>query len=614
MNYEEVLNKEQYEAVTATEDRLLFLAGAGTGKTHTMMYRTAYLVENGVDPRNILLLTFTNKAAHEMVERLEKMEVKGITACTFHSFCVKMLRRYSRFISIDNSFTVLSQSDQEESINMHRPKKFPLTAGQLTSLESYAINKKLKLLPAIAENCGDEYTDLEPDIRKILTESINYRRIHNMLTYDDLLLRFIALLKTTNLNSLLRKRYTHIMVDEYQDTNSLQDEILDLIDPMNLAVVGDDCQSLYAFRGAEVGNIISFPEKHNSRVIKIEQNYRSNQAILDVSNQMMSSYSQEGIPKWLTAVNDYGDEPQLYRPYSCMEEAVYVAEYIKDWITENDPAQLCVIVRTARASNFLESRLTAEKIPFEKRGGPKFFESKHIREILALFELTINKKNQLAWYRALSLLRNIGDAYSRKLADILSMGEDLSKYKSRTFYSDLEEMLKVLDDDSEWHERLSNMINYYLDLRIRNLGASNKKDKEELLLATKTVIKADLDILTQVADSFDTAEEFIDDLMTSNVPSLEEGEGIVISTIHSAKGLEFDTVIMMGVSEGVFPREYSDEELRCMYVALTRAKEHLLITSPRYYRKGKNNDYCDVPIYIKGLVKEIGTQSDNVVF
>lgn len=576
MNYKELLNPAQYEAATNEDKRLLILAGAGTGKTHTMIFKTAYLVEHGMPPENILLLTFTNKAAREMVSRLEKYDIKGVTACTFHSFCAAVLRAFCK----NKDFTILNQSDTEETIRMYLEKDFLYKAGTISSIDSYSVNRCIPVRDAMLELLGDD-TEWEK-VEEIIKQAKEYRLDHHTLSYDDLLTETVVLLGTET-SSILRGKYRYIMVDEYQDTNTLQDRILDLIDPEYLAVVGDDCQSLYAFRGADVKNILSFPERHKCEIIKLEENYRSTQNILDLTNVMMERYCEEGIPKWLTSIKGPGEMPLLHRPSDVYEEAQYVARYIKEWLDRgNAPQELCVLVRTARASSYLESILTAGKIPFEKRGGPKFFETKHIQDVMSLFELTINKRNRIAWFRSLMLIRNIGKVNARKISDRLTYSSDISCYSKKKFYNDLCTLIKKVSCDSEWHETLHELCIYYIDQTVRVLSESSAKDKAEMLEAVKSMIKPDLDILENIASEYDDRTRFLDSIMTDNIEE-DSHENIIISTIHSAKGLEFEFVILMGASEGVFPRKYTDEELRCMYVALTRPKHYLLITSPEYY-------------------------------
>ena len=591
LDYKTLLNPAQYEAATAPDKRLLILAGAGTGKTHTMMYKTAYLIESGVNPEDILLLTFTNKAAREMTERLERLNLGRVNACTFHSFCAAQLRKYAHILGYSRNFSILSQSDTEEIYRMFREKN-DLPASDLSSLESYAVNRNISLAGAHFKIYS---TPISERTSELIEKASEYRRDHDMFSYDDLLVEYIRLLKTGH----VKPRYRYIMVDEYQDTNILQDMILDLIEPEYLAVVGDDCQSLYAFRGAEVTNILNFAEKHKCRTIRIEKNYRSNQDILDLTNNMMQTHCSQGLPKWLLAAQNYGEAPLIVRPENIYSEADYVFAYIKDWLDKrNPPKELCVLVRSSKSSAVLESKLVTSRIPFDKRGGPKFFETGVIKDILSLFDLTRNKKNRIAWFRSLMLLRNIGRVNAKRISEELSGGLGIEKYKNKSFYADLKELIKTTESRSEWRKRLEDICDYYMDLSLRNIQTSKsmKKDEQELYLSLTA--KSYIDILKAVADAFTSESEFIDGLTTDNIKQDEE-DVIVISTIHSAKGLEFEFVILVGASEGVFPREYNDDELRCMYVALTRAKSFLLITSPIYYNTSQGVIKTELPIWLE---------------
>ena len=623
INYKEELNNSQYEAVTAKENRLLFLAGAGTGKTRTMVYRTCYLIENGVNPENILLLTFTNKAADEMVARLTQKGLPSVLACTFHSFCVKLLRKYSYYAGLPKNFSVITSSEVEQVVKMVRGDFKKIRPSEIASIESMSTNKDMSIFDTL---CSDErlksYLPYVDELEEVIKKARDYRYQTGSLSYDDLLTRTIELFELCpDVAEQVRFEYTYIMIDEYQDTNVLQDRIIELINPQNLAVVGDDCQSLYAFRGAEVHNIIKFPEKFNARTIKLEKNYRSNQDILDFSNSMMQEYSVEGTPKWLTSAHDEGIRPIVYRASDEINEAAYVMDIIRKWLANNEkPSELCVLARTARTTGILEASLLKEKIQFEKRGGPRFIEQDHIQDVLSLFNLYRNPKNEIAWFRVLDVIRNIGDVNAKKLArGCINEGIDYllnPAFKKRIFANDIKELHENLSTRyKDWHEAFDNIIKYYISLRIHNLQISKMDEdkKASIAHAIENTVKPDLNVLQEIASSYGSSNEFLDNLLTSNVPELEktDDDKIIISTIHSAKGLEFDCVILMGASQGVFPRNYSDDELRCMYVALTRAKYFLFVTSPIMVRTYEGLKYCDIPYCFENIEDFYESEKDT---
>lgn len=613
IDYKNELNKSQYEAVTAEENRLLFLAGAGTGKTRTIIYRTCYLIEKGIDPRNILLLTFTNKAADEMVARLNSKGLPSVLACTFHSFCVKILRRYAFEAGLNKDFVIITPSESEQVIKMVREGFKKIRPSEIATIESICINKDISVRDLFeTEEKYRPYIFYADEIEEVISKARDYRYKTGNLSYDDLLTRTIELLELRpDVAEQVRFKYTHIMVDEYQDTNILQERIIELINPENLAVVGDDCQSLYGFRGAEVHNIIKFPKKFNAREIKLEKNYRSNQDILDFSNSMMKNYSEEGTPKWLTSAHDEGLVPIVYRASDEFDEAKYAYEIIDKWLSEGkNPSELCVLARTARATSYLETMLLKNQIAFEKRGGPKFIEQDHIQDTLSLFNLYRDTKNEIAWFRVLDVIRNIGDVNAKKIAaGCINEGLDFllnPVFKKRIFVNDIKELHEALNEKHEdWHEAFASLCEYYINLRIHNLENSKMEEDKKIAIshAIENSVKPDLTILKEIANSYKSSNEFLDNLLTSNIPELEktDNDKIIISTIHSAKGLEFDCVILMGASQGMFPRDCSDEELRCMYVALTRARYYLVVTSPIVVRTYEGLKHLGLPFCFENI-------------
>ena len=450
------------------------------------------------------------------------------------------------------------------------------------------------------------------EINKVLAKAKEYRIREGKLTYDDLMEQYCILLRERpDIAEKTRRKYAYIMVDEYQDTNVVQDDILKLIDPYNLAVVGDDCQSLYAFRGAEVHNIIDFPERTGCRVIKLEENYRSNQSILDISNVMMQEHAKEGIPKWLHANHDKGTDPRLIRPRDQNIEAKLVIDQMKHWLDAGKPlSEFCVLMRTARSSAILESMLVTLGVPYEKRGGPKFFESKHIQDVLAMLNLQNDSRNEIAWFRTLSILRNVAAVNARKMAkDCMDQGPAMlisPKVAKRVFGKDAKRIYDLLFtpriDTLDWHDLFAGICEFYIEISKQNILMSKKSEesKQDSMDELINQIKPDLEMLVNIANEYEDMRDFLDSLALENTPQTEENEDkFVLSTIHSAKGLEFDKVILIGASQGVFPRNNDDEELRCYYVALTRPRYELVIYSPEWFMVKGSRIFTDIPVFLQ---------------
>lgn len=365
INYEK-LNKFQYEAVMHDKGPALLLAGAGTGKTRTLIYRVAHLIESGVSPESILLLTFTNKAANEMKERAEKMlkEKCGITACTYHSFCVKMLRFYGKMAGISPDFTIISGPDEADIIdiikselNFQKLKNMP-SASVFASMLSTCVNKRLTLEELLKEQKYWRFRQNERKLLLLREETKKYKEEHNLFNYDDILLKFDQMLTDySNIARRIEDTYRYIMVDEYQDTNTLQDSIIRKIRTKNtnLMVVGDDMQSIYKFRGADVQNILSFPKRYTDcKVIYLTENYRSSQEILNLANHVMTN-ATEGYQKNLRAQFSSQELPKVYSVNDTKTEAEFVLNRIKAKHAEGIPYNdICVLYRNSFQSYELE--------------------------------------------------------------------------------------------------------------------------------------------------------------------------------------------------------------------------------------------------------------------
>lgn len=626
INYEK-LNKFQYEAVMHDKGPALLLAGAGTGKTRTLIYRVAHLIESGVSPESILLLTFTNKAANEMKERAEKMlkEKCGITACTYHSFCVKMLRFYGKMAGISPDFTIISGPDEADIIdiikselNFQKLKNMP-SASVFASMLSTCVNKRLTLEELLKEQKYWRFRQNERKLLLLREETKKYKEEHNLFNYDDILLKFDQMLTDySNIARRIEDTYRYIMVDEYQDTNTLQDSIIRKIRTKNtnLMVVGDDMQSIYKFRGADVQNILSFPKRYtNCKVIYLTENYRSSQEILNLANHVMTN-ATEGYQKNLRAQFSSQELPKVYSVNDTKTEAEFVLNRIKAKHAEGIPYNdICVLYRNSFQSYELEVLLNKAGLDFEKYGGIRFLDRAHIKDVLAFLRIYTNPSDELAWFRILQLHIGIGKVYARNISrKCLEYGpeyliDDCHKRKKYGVH-----IRKLYDEIQSWEgkeflEILKSSCAYYaktLENTIRNKKVDSESDREESLQDLERN-KEDITILQEMAKDYDSALAFLDATTLDATKSKEnEEDKLVLSTIHSIKGLEYDTVILLDCIDEILPSARyigspeDNEDVRCMYVAVTRAKNTLYMMVPKIALKYGKAIPGDLSRYIEG--------------
>ena len=626
INYEK-LNKFQYEAVMHDKGPALLLAGAGTGKTRTLIYRVAHLIESGVSPESILLLTFTNKAANEMKERAEKMlkEKCGITACTYHSFCVKMLRFYGKMAGISPDFTIISGPDEADIIdivkselNFQKLKNMP-SASVFASMLSTCVNKRLTLEELLKEQKYWRFRQNERKLLLLREETKKYKEEHNLFNYDDILLKFDQMLTDySNIARRIEDTYRYIMVDEYQDTNTLQDSIIRKIRTKNtnLMVVGDDMQSIYKFRGADVQNILSFPKRYTDcKVIYLTENYRSSQEILNLANHVMTN-ATEGYQKNLRAQFSSQELPKVYSVNDTKTEAEFVLIRIKAKHAEGIPYNdICVLYRNSFQSYELEVLLNKAGLDFEKYGGIRFLDRAHIKDVLAFLRIYTNPSDELAWFRILQLHIGIGKVYARNISrKCLEYGpeyliDDCHKRKKYGVH-----IRKLYDEIQSWEgkeflEILKSSCAYYaktLENTIRNKKVDSESDREESLQELERN-KEDITILQEMAKDYDSALAFLDATTLDATKSKEnEEDKLVLSTIHSIKGLEYDTVILLDCIDEILPSARyigspeDNEDVRCMYVAVTRAKNTLYMMVPKIALKYGKAIPGDLSRYIEG--------------
>jgi len=595
------LNSSQREAVTTIDGPVLVIAGAGSGKTRTLVYRVAYLMEKGVAPENILLLTFTRKAAQEMLWRAGRLlhdSCNGVVGGTFHAVANMLLRRYGGSIGFDSSFTIIDRADAEGIVNLlksslglgGRGRQFP-SKRIIINMISGAVNKSMELEDLIY----DQYAHLSEHLEDLLNLKSHYgefKRDHNLMDYDDLLTNWKKLLEEVpDARIAISNRFTHIMVDEYQDTNLVQAEIIRLAAAThdNVMAVGDDSQSIYSFRGADFFNIMRFPQTFpDTCIIKLEENYRSTQPILSLTNDIIRNATDKYTKTLFTKIE--GDlKPRLFAADDERQEALFIARKIERLHEEGVPLnEIAVLFRSGFHSFKLEMELNAAGMDFEKRGGLKLTESAHIKDILSFLRILANPKDNLSWNRVLLQLSKIGPKTAQKITSAVTLAENpfaaLSRYPAGAGWKKgllelavLFEKLRETDSPPSLYDII---MEYYIPLF------------EEIYADDYPKRQKDLEQLRGIIANYDSLQAFIDDTALdppeSDIGSGAENNGkLVLSTIHSAKGLEWDAVFVMGLAEGRFPHPAAEsggqweEERRLLYVAATRAKKRLYLCYPR---------------------------------
>jgi DNA helicase-2/ATP-dependent DNA helicase PcrA len=585
---------------------VLVIAGAGSGKTRAIEYRVLHMVESGVKPESILLLTFTRKAAHEMLSRAARHDnrCRHVEGGTFHSFAFKTLKKYAKVLGLSSLFSILDESDAEEAIHkcasrlgmFETHKKFP-KSQTLRSVISMSVNKGIGIV-RILEKEYPHFLEFSKDIENLRKEYAAYKIQKNYLDYDDLLVYLKMLLEIEDVRKRLSSAYRYVMVDEYQDTNMLQGDIAYLLakDHGNIMVVGDDAQSIYGFRGSSHRNIMEFPGKFREcRVIKLEENYRSTQAILDVANAALENMENKYSKCLVSMRKDKGEVPKLNFFKNAYDEASWIVDTINslraDGVDIHDQA---VLFRAAYVSIPLQAELAKNGIPYQIFGGLRFYETAHVKDVTAHMKIIMNPKDEIAWHRVLMLIDGIGPKTADRLsADLINSGsiKDVvkrplgDKNTLGKLYGRLDKLRSYIKSAAGSGLSPGSLydiaIDYYTPLM------KEKFDDWHIRIN-------DLEALRQIAARYDSLEELLADFAIEppdrGVWKVEpekkhEEKPITLSTIHSAKGLEWDSVFLIGLIDGVLPSSFSlddeeeiEEESRLFYVAVTRAKNNLFLS------------------------------------
>jgi DNA helicase-2/ATP-dependent DNA helicase PcrA len=643
-DYLELLNPAQRQAATFGQEvadgtfaagPLLVIAGAGTGKTMTLAHRVAHLIIQGVSPERVLLLTFTRRAAAEMTRRVESIvrqalaenngprRAQGILpwSGTFHSVANRLLRRYANNLGLDPGFSVLDRGDAADLMDVVRhelglsrkARRFPKKDTCL-AIYSRCVNSRKPLVDSLDETypwCAD----WEQELRTLFRHYVERKQEYQALDYDDLLLYWCHLVADDELATEIGSWFDHVLVDEYQDTNLLQADILHAIKPdgSGVTVVGDDAQSIYSFRAAEVENILNFPDQYMppARIVSLEENYRSTQPILDSANCLIAE-SERQYKKNLFSKKQGGGKPA----YVTVEDGDAEAEYVVEAILANreEGMQLkeqAVLFRGSHHSDRLELELVRRNIPYVKYGGLKFLEAGHVKDLLSILKWAENPKNQVAAFRILKLLPGMGPSCAAQCFEYLAandysiaslagfMPPPATRVDWPLFCKLMTSLSATEPVDKHWQSQLGEARHWY------------QPHLERLYDGLETR-EADLEQLEQISGRYPTRERFLTELTLdppsaagnlAGDPYLDE-DYLIISTVHSAKGQEWDSVFVLNVADGNFPSEFAtgkpemiEEERRLLYVAMTRARQSLQFVAPLRYHVTQQRRDGDKHVY-----------------
>jgi DNA helicase-2/ATP-dependent DNA helicase PcrA len=617
-----------------TAGPLLIIAGAGTGKTNTLAHRVAHLLLNGVAPERILLLTFTRRAAQEMLRRAQRIVADTVRnsgdktfvspdaawllwSGTFHSIGNRLLREYAKVVGLEPSFSVLDRGDAADLLDFLRQdlglakkeQRFPRKDTCL-AIYSHRVNSRQPLARTL-EEAFPWCSDWGEELTRLFRRYTEVKHAQQLLDYDDLLLYWHILVQEPRLAAELGERFAHVLIDEYQDTNTLQAEIVLAMKPHGegLCVVGDDAQAIYSFRAATIENILEFPSRFAppAEVIKLEHNYRSVQPILDAANELMRA-STRRYEKNLKSDKPSNKKPAYVTVQDDQAQALYVVEQVLAMREQGTLLRRqAVLMRNSHHSDVLELELLRRNIPYVKYGGLKFLEAAHVKDVLAILRWADNPRHRMAGFRVLQLLPGVGPANADRCLKVFEASgyawEALSEYRmpaaAQADWSSFMELLTDLVNAREWAGQLARVRRWYEPHLERLYDAAN-------------VRAGDIEQLERLSSQYTSREQFITELtldppqVTGDLagdPLLDE-DYLILSTVHSAKGQEWDHVYVLNVSDGNFPNEHAtgrpdliEEERRLLYVAMTRAKQTLHLIAPLKYYITQQSRTGDAHVY-----------------
>lgn len=627
IDYKGNLNTQQYAAVTSAPGYALVIAGAGSGKTHTLTYRVAFLIEKAVDPGNILLLTFTNKASKEMLERVKNLletDISALWGGTFHSICSRILRRHADEIGFDRNFSILDSDDQkslmrrlikDKNISI-KERRFP-KAEVILSILSLSTNKSISV-EDIIDNHYLQYDEWREDICELAATYKANKQESNSMDFDDLLALVLALFETSpEIAKMYQKKFRHVLVDEYQDTNKLQGALIAHFANRNksLMAVGDDAQSIYSWRGAEMQHILDFEKQFpDSTVYKIETNYRSTPEILELSNAAIKANSNQ-YEKDLQPVRDAGMTPAVVPLNDPSSQAEFICQKIEETVAMGiEPEEIAVLYRAHYHSMEIQLFLARQNLPFKITSGLRFFEQAHVKDVTAFVRFVSNPKDEVSFRRMIEMLPAIGPKSAEKLwlqwcnEPYFQKGTRPDSYssifieykvpaKAKVFWEQLVYTLDELLDQGREDGMAppDSIIFSVMEGFYRDYAADAFENAEQRL--------QDLETLKGHAEDYIDIEAFLTDLsLISSVDDKkdEPKDQITLSTIHQAKGLEWKVVFVVFLNERMFPSnrvietgdlQQLEEERRLYYVAITRAKDELYLTYPMSNPKSYTGDY-----------------------
>lgn len=610
IDYEKELNPQQYAAVTSPPGPALVIAGAGSGKTRTLTYRVAYLLDNGVEPSSILLLTFTNKAAREMVQRVSALvpgDLSSLWGGTFHSIGNRILRRAASRLGFTPSFSIMDRDDQEELLDATiatagidtRQSRFP-KAAVLGDIFSYSLNTGIKIEDVVVER-HPHFLELVPQMLTILEKYEARKKSANSMDFDDLLQKSLQVLRDhPDLAEDYQRRFLYILVDEYQDTNHLQAEFIDLLAARHksVMVVGDDAQSIYSWRGANFRNILDFPKRYPGAALhQIAINYRSVPEVLEVANAAIAPNTEQFKKDLVSARDSLGAKPALIPLENNHQQAAFVAQRVLELREEGLPLdEIAVLYRAHYHSMEVQLEFTRRGIPFQITSGLRFFEQAHIKDVGAFLKFVVNPSDEISLKRIVKLLPGIG----ARSAD--AIWEHVSKTASDVGFFDALEKCSVPAKARKSFLQLAHTLEEIAPRRsprppadmIASVIEAVYHDYLKEKFPNHEARREDLNTLQNFARPYDNPEEFLTQLSLLSTADTEAGiqtsnddEKITLSSIHQAKGLEYRAVFVIWLTDGMFPSNRSldkiesiEEERRLFYVAITRARDELYLTYP----------------------------------
>ena len=641
-DFSQLLNPEQCAAATAGEGPLLVLAAAGTGKTRTLVHRVAYLIEQGVPPERILLLTFTNRAANEMRERAEKVvgdAAQSIWSGTFHSICARFLRRYGSALGYPPGFQIIDEDDQKKLINdlikqvAKDPKDFP-KKEVVAKMISEAMNEQ-KPIGLVAARWQTKAAGFEPaEIEQIAAKYDARKRELGAMDFDDLLVNGLKLLKTNDrIREMLQEHFLHILVDEYQDTNGLQAEFTDILAAKhrNILAVGDDFQCIYTWRGAQIENIMEFPKRWDGcRIVKLERNYRSVPSVLDVANVVMRDAPNQ-FEKMLKPMRGTGngergtggEKPYLYKVYDGKTQANEILKIVNRMVDFGYRySDIAILYRSHFQSIDVQMTLARMKVPYRITSGVGVFEQIHVKDVLAYLRLVVNPMDELSFLRLVELLPGVGEKSAKNYWEKLGRNFDgnskecrdallgLLGAKAKPVWPPLAKCFECAHDHIAEGE-IGELIEDFCDLFYEDYLRKEYEDAE-----ADDRMDDLKELASQIAGNPSGLEGFLADvaLMTNldvrrNDPELDR---VTLSTVHQAKGMEWPVVIVPWLSEGMFPSSKAseegrmDEERRLFYVVVTRAKDQLFLFSPSVRKMSDGGMFpVDPSVFVKEIPPEL---------